>query len=309
MTLNSDGTIASETGWSGSGGGVSRFESAAGLSNPNTANIARHGAPDVSINANPFTGYAVYDSLAYQGHRGWQVIGGTSAGAPQWAALIAIANQGRVATAAPARSMASPELCPVFIRSTIRPITATLQRRSHPAEARARTAHSGWDAVTGLGTPKADAIANELSQFWIVRTDYEPTVAVTNATTRKTAQPQFEPAHESVARRLNASLPDRAATPSLFSSVHLRSRAVDSVATRPAVSRNCGHRSRRRPVGGTGYCGRKSAPAAVERLRSLSSRVTAARTRDDSFHRTRQKNPSHSTLASFASAEPQRARR
>src|SRR5205085_7758313 len=51
--------------------------------------------PDVSYNGDPNTGFAVYDSLPDQGFSGWQVVGGTSAGAPQWAALVAIANQGR----------------------------------------------------------------------------------------------------------------------------------------------------------------------------------------------------------------------
>ena len=39
--------------------------------------------PDVAFDANPATGYAVYDSFAYDGAApGWAQIGGTSAGAP-----------------------------------------------------------------------------------------------------------------------------------------------------------------------------------------------------------------------------------
>lgn len=49
----------------------------------------------VDYNADPSPGYAVYDSVAFQGQQGWQIGSGTSAGAPQWAALIAISNQGR----------------------------------------------------------------------------------------------------------------------------------------------------------------------------------------------------------------------
>lgn len=49
----------------------------------------------VDYNADPNPGYAVYDSLPFQGQQGWQIGSGTSAGAPQWAALIAISNQGR----------------------------------------------------------------------------------------------------------------------------------------------------------------------------------------------------------------------
>lgn len=49
----------------------------------------------VAYDAASSPGFAVYDSIAYQGIQGWQTGNGTSAGAPQWAALFAIANQGR----------------------------------------------------------------------------------------------------------------------------------------------------------------------------------------------------------------------
>src|SRR5262249_17946554 len=77
-----------EAAWAGSGGGLSQFTSeppwqlGAQLTGHRTS-------PDVSYNAGvPF---AVYDS----NRGGWIQVRGTSAGAPQWAALIAIANQGR----------------------------------------------------------------------------------------------------------------------------------------------------------------------------------------------------------------------
>ena len=40
------------------------------------------------------TGFAVYDSFGQAGG-GWISVGGTSAGAPQWAALMAVVDQGR----------------------------------------------------------------------------------------------------------------------------------------------------------------------------------------------------------------------
>lgn len=83
----------SSLSWSGSVSGVSRFEAAPTYQSA-VSTIGRV-TPDVSYNANPKTGFAVYDSVPYQGTSGWQVLGGTSAAAPQWAALVAIANQGR----------------------------------------------------------------------------------------------------------------------------------------------------------------------------------------------------------------------
>jgi subtilase family serine protease len=49
----------------------------------------------VAYDADANTGFAVYDSVPDDGVQGWQIAGGTSAGAPQWAALFAIADQGR----------------------------------------------------------------------------------------------------------------------------------------------------------------------------------------------------------------------
>jgi hypothetical protein len=46
--------------------------------------------------ASPSTGVAIYDSYGISGASGWFLVGGTNAGAPQWAALIAIANSMRV---------------------------------------------------------------------------------------------------------------------------------------------------------------------------------------------------------------------
>jgi len=52
--------------------------------------------PDVSYNADPATPFAVYTTTPINGDRGWFTFGGTSAGAPQWAALVALANQKRL---------------------------------------------------------------------------------------------------------------------------------------------------------------------------------------------------------------------
>jgi subtilase family serine protease len=47
----------------------------------------KRAIPDVSYAADPQHGFSVY-------HNGWYVIGGTSAGAPQWAAIAALGNTG-----------------------------------------------------------------------------------------------------------------------------------------------------------------------------------------------------------------------
>jgi subtilase family serine protease len=46
--------------------------------------------------ANPSTGVTVYDSTSYNGQKGWFQVGGTSASAPMWGGVIALANEQRL---------------------------------------------------------------------------------------------------------------------------------------------------------------------------------------------------------------------
>ncbi|HXU23622.1 MAG TPA: S53 family peptidase [Tepidiformaceae bacterium] len=97
LHFDSNGAVTSETGWSGSGGGCSLYE---------TANIAqsafgqyaqagcvgKRATPDVSLDADPASGVSVYDTYGYQGQKGWFQVGGTSASSPMWAARSAVAG-------------------------------------------------------------------------------------------------------------------------------------------------------------------------------------------------------------------------
>jgi subtilase family serine protease len=47
---------------------------------------------DVSFDADPLTGVAVYDSYAYEGYKGWLVFGGTSVASPALASVFALAG-------------------------------------------------------------------------------------------------------------------------------------------------------------------------------------------------------------------------
>jgi subtilase family serine protease len=93
LTLSSEGLILSETGWSGSGGGQSRFFPRPAYQNGWHGSTQR-AIPDVSYNADPRTGVAVYQSGG-DNPPGWTTVGGTSAGAPQVAAMLAVANSAR----------------------------------------------------------------------------------------------------------------------------------------------------------------------------------------------------------------------
>jgi subtilase family serine protease len=111
-TLPLDGAgnlTGSETAWSGSGGGISAYEVEPGYqaSFPIPANGGKRGIPDVSYDADPNTGVSVYDPTNHQGQKGWFDVGGTSA--PQWAARVILADQGRAAL-----SSSNPSNSPVY---------------------------------------------------------------------------------------------------------------------------------------------------------------------------------------------------
>ncbi|HSN03250.1 MAG TPA: S53 family peptidase, partial [Acidimicrobiales bacterium] len=97
LHFNASGSFSSETGWSSGGGGCSAYESAtsvqSGFSGYNQVNCAgKRATPDVSLDADPNSGVAVYDSTSYNGQSGWFTVGGTSASTPMWAAASADAG-------------------------------------------------------------------------------------------------------------------------------------------------------------------------------------------------------------------------
>jgi len=93
LSLKADGSLAKESAWDGSGGGVSAYikEPAYQKNYKISRNKGMRGIPDVAYNADPQTGFAVYLSNS-AGKGAWQIIGGTSAGAPQWAAIRALGS-------------------------------------------------------------------------------------------------------------------------------------------------------------------------------------------------------------------------
>ncbi len=89
--------FTSETGWSFGGGGCSAFESASSYqaNTPGYSCKGKRSTPDVSFNADPFSGVAIYDSTPFVkgGTFGWYQVGGTSVSAPAIAARAAVTGQ------------------------------------------------------------------------------------------------------------------------------------------------------------------------------------------------------------------------
>ncbi|GGG97194.1 S53 family peptidase [Silvibacterium dinghuense] len=110
--------------------------------------LTGRGVPDVAGDASPASGY----NVLVDGQQ--EVVGGTSAVAPLWAALIAIINQLKGSKAG-------------FVNPTLYGATSafndiTQGNNDISGGNGGYEATTGWDACTGLGSPKGTAIATAL---------------------------------------------------------------------------------------------------------------------------------------------------
>jgi len=164
LTLDSNGNYVSETAWSGSGGGESTVENEPLFQEqfaiPNDSRGTR-GVPDVSFNADPGTGYAVYDSVGISGVAGWFQVGGTSAASPQWAALVAVANSSRVAMRK-ANLGSAASVVYALAKANLATDFHAVTKGSNGTCGTLCTASAGYDFVTGLGTPQAKVLVAAL---------------------------------------------------------------------------------------------------------------------------------------------------
>ena len=86
---------AGEAAWSGSGSGCSAYEpQPAHQTSLGLSGCAKRMIADVSADADPSTGAAVYSSIRYAGRSGWFKLGGTSLSSPVISAVYALAGNG-----------------------------------------------------------------------------------------------------------------------------------------------------------------------------------------------------------------------
>jgi len=144
--LTLDGTtITDEVVWNelsanegATGGGISgHFSTPTYQVNAGLPDEGR-GVPDIAGNADPVTGYIV--RVGGQN----EVIGGTSAVAPLWAGLTALANQRN------GGAIGAPHVSLYTTPTALRDITV--------GDNAGYSAATGWDACTGLGTPRGDLV-------------------------------------------------------------------------------------------------------------------------------------------------------
>jgi subtilase family serine protease len=177
--MDAYGNVAGEQGWSGSGGGVSAFEPEPAYQRA-VQSTGHRTLPDVAYDADRNTGFYMVNTVPNPyGQVGTFVTGGTSAGTPQWAGLIAIVDQGRALAGKAALDGPTQTLPAIYsLRNSgdFHDITTGSNGYS---------AGIGYDLVTGVGTPVADHLISDLAfnvRPQAVTTSSSPGLAVPTAT-------------------------------------------------------------------------------------------------------------------------------
>lgn len=162
LTLSSNASIVSETAWSGSGSGDSiNFPKPAWQKGLGDAFV--RVSADVAYDADPNSGVLVVAAGTQY------TVGGTSAGSPQWAALVALANE------ANSKKYGAID-AKLYSLTSYHDITLGSDGYFF--------AEPGWDYPTGLGTPDAYAVVSQLSQGLSYTANYTETFKGVTATTK-----------------------------------------------------------------------------------------------------------------------------
>jgi len=162
VTASAAGPWKSETAWSDSGGGISpdQIPIPAWQQLPDVINSSNQGSttlrngPDVSANAD-FTFYTCADQTACQANQ----YGGTSFAAPMWAGYIALVNQQLANLGQPPIGFLNPT---IYAQN----VTSAYKADFHDITSGTSGSYSavtGYDLVTGWGSPNGAALINALA--------------------------------------------------------------------------------------------------------------------------------------------------
>ncbi len=165
---NSNDTQRSPKGAAGGGGLSNTFAKPAWQTGPGVQNQYSNGkreVPDISADADPATGYAVYCTVPNSGcpATGWITVGGTSASAPFWAGSTALINQYLQTQGKSRVGYANPTLYGLFNAHQTFPAFHDISSGNnlfYPAT-------PGYDMATGIGSPDVYNIARDLATITI----------------------------------------------------------------------------------------------------------------------------------------------
>jgi subtilase family serine protease len=141
LRLNSNGTRATETVWSGAGSGCSAY-----ITRPSwqpSALCSRRTVADVAAVADPATGVSVYDEYGSTGGANWYVFGGTSVAAPIIGGVYALSGN----------TAAIPAKLSYDNRSALFDVTSGTNARGKCRAGYLCSGATGYDGPTGNGTP------------------------------------------------------------------------------------------------------------------------------------------------------------
>jgi len=171
-TSSAAGPWNSETGWASSGGGIDplhfaipSWQQISGVINSsNKGSTTYRNGPDISANAN-YTFYTCDD----QGHDsnyggaecGANIYGGTSFAAPMWAGYLALANQQAHANGGELIGFINPIIYPQAAQGGT--TYSNLFHDITSGTAGSNSAVTGYDLVTGWGSPNGSGLINLLA--------------------------------------------------------------------------------------------------------------------------------------------------
>lgn len=157
-TTGVGGTYVGETTWNAGsaqagagGGGISQVwplpDYQQGIISPASGGSGKmRNVPDVALNADPNTGYAIF----YSGT--WHVYGGASCAAPLWAGFTALVNQQRVANGSGVLGAANPSLYRAATANGYGVYASLFHDIADNSNNLRYVAVGGYDLATGLGS-------------------------------------------------------------------------------------------------------------------------------------------------------------
>jgi hypothetical protein len=164
LYLDAFSSYNSEAGWNGSGGGISQIEPEPSYQE-GVQSTGNRTIPDVPFDADPATPAVIADSYNNGFGNPWDIGDGTSLGAPSWAGLIAIVNQGRAAAGKAALDSSSPTYALGALYSLSGNDFHDNLGGANGASTSGLKNPSRFDEVTGLGTPVANLLVPDLINF------------------------------------------------------------------------------------------------------------------------------------------------
>ncbi len=166
LSVDTDGTYGGESAWEDGGGGVSTVFTRPIYQEGVTVNGNEIGdfrvVPDVSMNADPDSGVAVFNTTPDEfNDTGWAAFGGTSLATQTWGSLVTLANQLRLAFND--NDYIGRDLNKLVY--SIGRINPEDNYNDITVGANANPALPGFDLATGWGTPKAENLIPSLGGF------------------------------------------------------------------------------------------------------------------------------------------------